>query len=96
MIVLSVGCIHAANTSLTCYLPARFVKSGKVSTVSGLVNAFTYVGSTLAASLVPALAASTGWAPTILSWCAVAMACLACALLNARRWKAFTKDHCEE
>lgn len=96
MIVLSVGCIHAANTSLTCYLPARFVKSGKVSTVSGLVNAFTYVGSTLAASLVPALAASTGWAPTILSWCAVAMACLACALLNARRWKAFTKHHCEE
>ncbi len=93
MIVLSVGCIHAANTSLTCYLPARFVKSGKVSTVSGLVNAFTYVGSTLATSVIPVLADKNGWAMTILSWCAVALVCLACALLIAPRWRRFTKDH---
>lgn len=95
MIVLSIGCIHAANTSLTCYLPARFVKSGKVSTVSGLVNAFTYVGSTLATSLVPLLVGRTGWSVTILSWCAVASVCLACAVLNARRWRGFTKEHQE-
>lgn len=93
MIVLSIGCIHAANTSLTCYLPARFVKSGKVSTVSGLVNAFTYVGSTLATSLVPLLVGRTGWSATILSWCAVAAVCCACAVLNIRRWRGFTKEH---
>lgn len=93
MIVLSVGCIHAANTSLTCYLPARFVKSGRVSTVSGLVNAFTYVGSTLATSLTPALAAGAGWSVTILSWSAVAMVCLASCLLVAARWKRFIREH---
>ena len=93
MIVLSVGCIHATNTSLTCYLPARFVKSGRVSTVSGLVNAFTYVGSTLATSLTPAVAAGAGWSVTILSWSAVAMVCLASCLLVAARWKRFIFDH---
>jgi OPA family glycerol-3-phosphate transporter-like MFS transporter len=93
MIVLSIGCIHAANTSLTCYLPARFVKSGRVSTVSGLVNAFTYVGSTLATSLTPALAAGAGWSTTILSWSAVAMVCLASCLLVGARWKRFIRDH---
>lgn len=93
MIVLSIGCIHAANTSLTCYLPARFVKSGRVSTVSGLVNAFTYVGSTLATSLTPAVAAGAGWSVTILSWSAVAMVCLASCLLVAARWKRFIFDH---
>ena len=92
MIVLAVGCIHAANTSLTCYLPARFVKSGKVSTVSGLVNAFTYVGSTLATSAVPALAEATSWQVTIFSWCAVGMICLAACGLIARTWRRFLKE----
>jgi OPA family glycerol-3-phosphate transporter-like MFS transporter len=91
MIVLSVGCIHATNTSLTCYLPARFVKSGRVSTVSGLVNAFTYVGSTLATSAVPWLVQATSWQATILSWCAVGLVCLAACVLIARTWKRFLK-----
>ena len=95
MIVLSVGCIHAANTSLTCYLPARFVRSGKVSTVSGLVNAFTYVGSTLATSAVPALALATSWQATILSWCAVGMICLTACLLIGRTWRKFLRENKE-
>ena len=95
MIVLSVGCIHAANTSLTCYLPARFVRSGKVSTVSGLVNAFTYVGSTLATSAVPALAQATSWQATILSWCAVGMICLTACLLIGRTWRKFLRENKE-
>ena len=93
MIVLSVGCIHAANTSLTCYLPARFVKSGKVSTVSGLVNAFTYVGSTLATSAVPWLFEATSWKVTIFSWCAVGMICLAACVLITRTWRKFLKEN---
>jgi OPA family glycerol-3-phosphate transporter-like MFS transporter len=93
MIVLSVGCIHAANTSLTCYLPARFVKSGKVSTVSGLVNAFTYVGSTLATSAVPWLFEATSWQVTIFSWCAVGMICLAACVLITRTWRKFLKEN---
>jgi len=95
MIVLSVGCIHAANTSLTCYLPARFVKSGKVSTVSGLVNAFTYVGSTLATSAVPALAKATSWQVSILSWCAVGTVCLAACVLIVQRWRKFLRENKE-
>lgn len=93
MIVLSVGCIHAANTSLTCYLPARFVRSGKVSTVSGLVNAFTYVGSTLATSAVPWLFEATSWKVTIFSWCAVGMICLAACVLITRTWRKFLREN---
>lgn len=93
MIVLSVGCIHATNTSLTCYLPARFVKSGRVSTVSGLVNAFTYVGSTLATSAVPWLVQATSWQATILSWCAMGLVCLAACVLIGRTWKRFLKQN---
>ncbi len=93
MIMLSVGCIHAANTSLTCYLPARFVKSGRVSTVSGLVNAFTYVGSTIATSAVPWMVQETSWQATILSWCAVGLVCLAACVLIARTWKKFLKQN---
>ena len=92
MIVLSIGCIQATNTSLTCYVPARFAKSGKVSTVSGLINAFTYVGSTIAASLVPVLFSSSGWGVTLLSWGAVGVCCLALVLLVARKWRGFIQE----
>ena len=92
MIVLAIGCIQATNTSLTCYVPARFAKSGKVSTVSGLVNAFTYVGSTIATSLIPLLFGTAGWGTTILSWGAVALCGLTLALLVAKRWKGFIQE----
>ena len=90
LLMLAVGCIHAANTCLTCYLPARYESTGKVSTVAGLVNAFTYVGSTVATTAIPYLFGRFSWGVALTVCAAVAVLCLACAMLMLRPWKRWT------
>lgn len=68
-----IGCVHATNTCITCYLPVRFVKTGRVSTVSGLVNAFVYLGSTAATALIPRLLSLSSWRIVMLCWAGVAV-----------------------
>ena len=45
---LIVGAMHAVNLFLVSILPSRFARYGMVSTVSGIVNSLTYVGSAAA------------------------------------------------
>lgn len=87
------GCIHSANTCLTCYLPARYEATGKVSTVAGLVNAFTYVGSTVATTALPVLVGRTSWTVALLVCAGVAALCAACILLMVRRWRRWTNGN---
>lgn len=39
------ACMHGVNLILVCMLPVFFKEGGNVSTVSGTLNACTYVGS---------------------------------------------------
>ena len=87
LLMLAVGCIHAANTCLTCYLPARYEATGKVSTVAGLVNAFTYVGSTVATTAMPYLFGRYSWGVALWASAAVGVLCLLCAVLMLRPWR---------
>ncbi len=91
LLMLVVGCIHAANTCLTCYLPARYEATGKVSTVAGLVNAFTYVGSTVATTAIPYLFGRFSWGVALWTSAAVGALCLACAALMLRPWRRWTQ-----
>jgi OPA family glycerol-3-phosphate transporter-like MFS transporter len=93
LVVVVIGCVHATNTTLTCYLPAGFVKTGRVSTVAGLVNTFTYVGSTVATTALPRITGQTSsWALTMLVCAAVALLCLVSSLLLLPRWMRWSKS----
>lgn len=91
LLMLSVGCIHAANTCLTCYLPACYEATGKVSTVAGLVNAFTYAGSTVATTAMPWLAGRGSWTLALLACAGVSTFCVVCALLMMPKWQRWVK-----
>lgn len=86
LLMLAVGCIHSANVCLTCYLPARYESTGRVSTVAGLVNAFTYVGSTVATTALPYMFGRFSWNVALLCCAAVGAACVLCAALMMRPW----------
>lgn len=86
---LVVGCMHAINLYLISYVPSRFAAVGKTSTVSGLTNAFTYLGSSLSSYLTALLAEQIGWQYTVLCWCIVAVGGLILCLFSIRRWKRF-------
>ena len=91
-----VACMHGINLMLITVVPKRFVKSGKVSTYSGLLNACTYVGAALSTYGFAALADSFGWDFTILSWVIVSAFGLAVCLAATTLWKKFRREYADD
>lgn len=81
------GAMHGVNLVLICMLPQCFEKYGNISTVSGVLNACTYIGSALSTYGIAALSEVIGWSGTIFLWFLVTIAgaviCLACV----KSWK---------
>ena len=88
---LVVCLMHGVNLVLISYAPGRFARLGKVSTVSGITNAATYVGSGLSSYGMAAIAETLGWANTVLCWVFVAVSGAGAALLSVRPWKRFIR-----
>ncbi len=89
---MTVGCMHGINLMLVSDVPALFVKYGKISTVSGLTNASTYIGSALSSYLIALLAEKIGWQYSILMWFAIAAVGTLLCCVMIKRWKRFTDE----
>lgn len=63
------GSMHGVNLLLVCMVPSYFAKA---STASGVLNAFTYVGSAISIYGIAYLKEAFGWNTTILTWIALA------------------------
>lgn len=89
---LLTGLMHGINLLLISYIPGRFAARGTVSTVSGITNAATYIGSTLSSYLFAVLASNIGWQNTILFWGAVCLLGMFACVFAVRRWDHFCKN----
>ena len=54
-------CVSGINTVLISLVPLQFAKAGRSSTVAGLTNAFTYLGSALSGWGLGLAAGQWGW-----------------------------------
>ena len=79
------GCMHGVNMMLICNLPARFAATGKVSLISGVLNACTYIGSALSTYVFALSAQSLGWRVTVLCWAGVCVLGAAACTLGGPR-----------
>ena len=85
--------MHGVNLLLIAELPGRFTRHGRVGTISGLLNAFTYVGAAISIYGFPALHERfQGWRPVFAVWMAVLALGIVLLLLALRRWLPFTRD----
>jgi len=82
-----IGCMHGVNLMLVCMLPAYFQNTGKVSTVSGILNSCTYVGSAVSTYGIAALSEGFGWSVTILIWLGIAALGAAICFFGKRAWE---------
>ncbi len=89
---LASSLMHGINMMLISYLPTRFTYTGKVSTVSGITNACTYVGSTVAMFLNPIIATAFGWRGALLVWLIIAVVGVVVCAITLKRWTAFVKS----
>lgn len=88
LLALLSATMHGANLMLVCELPGRFAGSGRVGTLSGLLNSCVYVGAALSIYAFPALHRHfDGWRPVFALWAAVlaAASCLCLVALSCRR-----------
>ena len=83
------GFMHGVNYFLICIVPARFEKYNAVSTMSGIINSLTYVGSAAATYGFGAISDNFGWNTVLISWIAVAAAGTACCIVSIKPWKRF-------
>lgn len=83
------GFMHGVNYFLICIVPARFEKYNAVSTMSGVINSLTYVGSAAATYGFGAISDNFGWNTVLISWVAVALIGTVCCFVAIRPWKKF-------
>jgi len=93
---LIVGCMYGINLMLITVVPKRFVKSGRVSTISGVLNAFTYVGSSVSTYAFAAFAESRGWSFTIFTWFIISILGALAAGGAYPLWKRFRRTYSDD
>ena len=60
-----VGSMHGISLLMTCMVPPWFARHGRVSFISGLLNAATYVGSAISNYGIAVFAEGFGWSRTV-------------------------------
>ncbi|MBQ2708567.1 MAG: MFS transporter [Clostridia bacterium] len=93
LVAITTGCMHGINLMLITRIPRYFDKYNKISFVSGLLNAFTYVGSGAATFLFAVLEESFGWSGTVVSWSVVAALGMIACVVTIGIFRRFRKDN---
>lgn len=81
------GAMHGVNLMLVCMLPPYFEKSGKVSTVSGVINSCTYIGSAISTYGIAIISESFGWGSTVKIWILIAALGTLICFVSRSPWK---------
>lgn len=83
--------MHGVNLLLIAELPGRFSASGRVGTISGILNAFTYVGAALSIYGFAAIHERfAGWRPVFGLWIGVLVLAVLLLFFALRRWRSFS------
>ena len=95
LMAMIVACMHGINLMLITVVPKRFIRSGKVSTFSGLLNAGTYVGAAIATPVFALIAENASWNANVLTWALISVAGVAVCLATVPLWKRFRKEYAD-
>lgn len=89
--MLITGCMHGINMLLISRLPAYFSGYGRVSTMSGILNTFTYVGSAFSSYGFAVISERRGWEFTTGVWALIAFLGTVCCGSVIGIWNRFAK-----
>uniref|UniRef100_UPI0006D02184 MFS transporter n=1 Tax=Clostridium sp. NkU-1 TaxID=1095009 RepID=UPI0006D02184 len=90
---VTTSCMMGINVMLVSFIPSYFIRFGKVSTISGLLNSTVYIGSSLAVYGLEALADSAGWSFILKFLCMVAVVGILGSLICVPRWRKFLAEN---
>lgn len=73
MLAIANAVTHGINLMFTCMVIPSFEKFGKTSTITGIINSSTYVGSALSTYGIALITENFGWGGTMIAWCAISV-----------------------
>lgn len=87
------ACMHGINLMLVCEVPNYFAKYNKVSTISGVLNSFTYLGAAVAIYCIPAIAEKmSDWTANFILWVIISLLGTVFCMLAFFKWKKFRNE----
>lgn len=89
----TIGAMHGLNVMLISRLPVYFAPYGKVSTLSGALNACSYIGAAISSYGIAALSERIGWEKTVISWVILAAVGTSVCVLATVIWKRYEKKY---
>lgn len=89
---LATSCMMGINVMLVSFVPTNFIRWGRVSTISGLLNSTVYIGSSIATYGLGAVADVYGWSMLIRCLGVSAVAGLGLCVLAGPGWRKFLKS----
>jgi len=87
MLAVIQGCMSGVNLLFISILPTYFKKYGNISTVSGVLNSTTYVGSALSTYGIALISVRFGWSASTLVWLILGATSMALCFFNIPGWK---------
>lgn len=87
------GCMHGVNHMVVSLIPKRFHKYGLMSTFSGILNSFTYVGAALSTYVFASAADNFGWGIVKILWLVIGLSGATVCLIKLPRWTKFIKTN---
>lgn len=91
LLALITACAHGANFLIIGLVPKKFDKYGNVATISGVINSFVYVGSSLSIWGIALIAEKAGWFATIVTWGVLALIGTVICFAVSRKFQSFFK-----
>lgn len=91
LFALLAGSMHGVNQMIICFTPTRFEHYGRVSTFSGLLNCFVYVGAAASTYGFAGFAEAFGWRSTMLLWMGIALLGMIFCLACIPKWRGFCR-----
>lgn len=79
--------MHGVNYMLISIVPSFFQKTGKVSTVSGILNSCAYIGSALSTYGIAVIAEMAGWNSALSLWAIIGIIGTAICWLSINSWR---------
>jgi OPA family glycerol-3-phosphate transporter-like MFS transporter len=91
LMAIIVAAMHGINLMLITVVPKRFAKSGRVSTFSGLLNSFTYIGAAIATYGIAGITEKYSWSVIMSLFLGVSLLGIIFTLIALPKWKRFIK-----
>ncbi|MCB6365723.1 MFS transporter [Intestinibacillus massiliensis] len=85
-------CMVGSNTMFMNFMPVHFGTIGKVSSITGVLNCASYVGSAISSYGIGHVAERFGWVAAIWVWLGFSAAAMVLAYGGVRRWGKYRHD----